>query len=379
MDYLIVGCGLSGSVVARNLAERGKKVTIWERRCHIAGNMYDYVDAHSILVQRYGPHSFHTTKKELFDYICRFAQWKQYGLVCMTEIDGIVTPTPFNFQTIDDFYSPEHARKLKEHIQAAFGERKTATILEVLRHENAMIREYGQFLFEKDYRLYTAKQWGIPSCEIDKSILERVPLRFSYDKGYFDDEYQVMPEKSFTEFFKSLLSHPNITVELGIDALTRLSVQSDGATLLLDGRPCPCPVVYTGALDELFGCIGGSLPYRSLRFDWKYEDIDSKQIAPVIAYPQAQGYTRIIEYKKLPVQRVKGTIYAVEYPLLYDNGSDEEPYYPILTEDSRKQYEVYKRMADRIDNLYYCGRLADFQYYNMDQTLERALELCKII
>lgn len=379
MDFLIIGCGLTGSVVARHLAERGKRVVIWERRAHIAGNMYDYVESHGILVHKYGPHIFHTNKKEIFDYICRFSKWNPFKLIYMTEMDGIITPTPFNFQTIDDFYLPDQAQKIKEHIQVAFGDRKTATILEVLRHEDLIIREYGQLLFDKDYSLYTAKQWGLPPSKIDESILQRVPLRFSYDIGYFDDEYQVLPATSYTEFFENLLNHPNITVELGIDALTRISVQNDGTNLLLDGVPCPFPVVYTGALDELFGRIQGSLSYRSLHFDWKYEDIDSKQVAPVVAYPQAQGYTRIVEYKKLPVQQVRGTIYAVEYPIPYTNESKTEPYYPVLTEDSRGQYKFYKKMADRIDNLYYCGRLADFKYYNMDKAIERALEFCRLL
>ncbi|WP_457944669.1 UDP-galactopyranose mutase [Caproiciproducens sp. LBM24188] len=377
MDYLVVGCGLSGCVVARNLAERGHKVTIWERRDHVAGNMYDYVDSYGILVHKYGPHTFHTKKKDLYDYICRFASWEDYKLTCMAEIDGIVTPTPFNFQTIDDFYDPEQAMTLKAHIKAAFGDRQTATVVEVIQHEDPLIRAYGQFLFNKDYSLYTAKQWGVSPDKIDVSILQRVPLRFSYDVGYFDDEYQVMPRSSYTDFFKSLIDHPNITVEFNIDAATRLSIKD--SQLFLDDQACPCPVVYTGALDELFDCVVGPLPYRSLHFEWMHEDIESKQKAPVVAYPQAEGYTRITEYKKLPVQKVRGTTYAVEYPLPYHSGSQSEPYYPVLTEESKRQYASYKKLANKVDNLYYCGRLADFKYYNMDQALERALELCNIL
>lgn len=375
MDCLIVGCGLSGAVVARILAEHNKKVTIWERRDHIAGNIYDYVDSHGILVHRYGPHTFHTCKKELYNYMCQFAKWKPYRLTCMSEIDGIATPTPFNFQTIDDFYLPEQAEKLKQHIKAAFGDHQTASVLDVMNHNDPLIRSYGQFLFAKDYSLYTAKQWGVSPKEIDPSVLRRVPLRFSYDLEYFDDPYQVMPTISYTEFFRNLLSHPNITVELGVDALKHLSVNPNGTAILLDDKPFPGVVVYTGALDELFKCSEGALPYRSLRFEWKYEEKNSKQNAPVVAYPQAEGYTRITEYKKLPVQNVHGTTYAVEYPLPYKKGSVTEPYYPVMTAESKQQHAVYQRKADAIVNLYYCGRLADFKYYNMDQALERALEL----
>lgn len=373
MQALVVGCGLSGAVVARHLAEAGLKVVIWERRNHIGGNMYDYVDEHGILVHKYGPHTFHTRKKELFDYMNRFCEWQEYRLTCGAQIDGICTPTPFNFKTIDDFYTPEDAAELKRRIAAAFPGQSTATVVEVLECADPMVRGYAEFLFAKDYSLYTAKQWGVSPAEVDPSILKRVPLRFSYEEGYFDDEYQVMPKTSFTDFFRNLLNHTNITVELGIEALDHLSISDDGRILLLDGREVDSPVIYTGALDELFRHSEGPLPYRSLRFEWKYGEKESVQPYPVVAYPQKDGFTRIVEFKKLPVQDVKGTTYEVEYPLPYEPGSGAEPYYPLLTEVSQKQYACYAEKAKQIKNLYCCGRLADFKYYNMDQALERAL------
>lgn len=375
MDALVIGCGLSGAVVARFLAEElNKKVIIWERREHIGGNMYDYYDEHNILVHKYGPHTFHTDNKSLHDYICRFAEWQEYKLTCMAMINGKFTPTPFNFQTIDDYYDKAEAKDLKSRIKKVFEERSTATVLEVLNCNDEKVKGYAQFLFDNDYSLYTAKQWGVSASEIDPSVLRRVPLRFSYDVGYFDDQYQVMPVKTYTAFFENLLSHRNIEVKTGIEALNHLSIKNN--KLLIDAEERNMPIIYTGALDELFNCIYGKLPYRSLRFEWKYEDVESKQEAPVVAYPQAEGYTRITEYKKLPVQNVRGTTYAVEYPLAYDPNKVMEPYYPVLTEESQKQYAKYKRLADRIPNLIYCGRLADFKYYNMDQALERALSVC---
>lgn len=377
MDVLVVGCGLTGGVIARELAEQGRKVTVWDRREHIGGNMYDYVDEHGILVHKYGPHTFHTKDKSLYDYMCRFGEWKKYKLTCGAMIKGKFTPTPFNFQTIDDFYDSEEAGKLKNELSAYFDGREFATVLEVLGANNDMISAYGQFLFAHDYSLYTAKQWGIAPEQVDPSILKRVPLRFSYEEGYFDDAYQVMPKTTYVDWFRNLLDHPNITVELGVEALEHLSVE-DGK-LLLDGVACDIPVVYTGALDELFSQSEGSLPYRSLRFEWHYEDVESKQPYPVTAYPEAEGYTRITEYKKLPMQDVKGTTYAVEYPLIYKPGEGMEPYYPVLTEESQQKAAVYKSMADSITNLYPCGRLADFKYYNMDQALARALDVLKEI
>ncbi len=371
---VIVGCGLTGAVIARHLAEQGKKVVILEKREHIGGNMFDYTDEHGMLVQKYGPHTFHTRKKELYDYMLRFEEWEEYKLTCGAFIDGKCTPTPFNFQTIDDYYSPDEAAELKAHLKAAFPDRETATVVEVMQHPDPLVSGYAKFLFEKDYSLYTAKQWGVSPAEIDPSVLKRVPLRFSYNVGYFDDAYQVMPKHSFTAFFERLLAHENITVKLGVNALDYVSV-ADGK-LLLNGEPCRVPVIYSGALDELFGGVFGKLPYRSLRFEWKHEDKESIQDMPVVAYPQAEGLTRITGYNKLPVQTGKGTSYAVEYSLPVNAGSDSEPYYPVLTEESQKQYARYRELADKVDGLIYCGRLGGFKYYNMDQALERALGIC---
>lgn len=377
MDALVIGCGLTGSVIARHLAEQGKKVTIWDRRQHIGGNMYDYVDEHGFLVQKYGPHAFHTTKKELYDYICRFEEWAPYNLTCGADWDGRCTPTPFNFKTIDTFFATEQAEKLKEEVKKAFKGRETATVVEVLEHQNPNIRGYGEFLFENDYAPYTAKQWGISPKEIDPSVLKRVPLRFSYGEGYFDDEFQVMPVHSFNLFFENLLKHQNIEVELGVEALERISI--DDKDLLIDGKKAEITVIYTGALDELFGNIYGRLPYRSLRFEWKYDEKDSVQEYPIVAYPKAVGYTRITEYKKLPIQQGKGSSYALEYPIAYTKESDAEPYYPVLTAESQHQYNKYMEKATKINNLIVCGRLADYKYYNMDQALERALAVSKTI
>ena len=283
-DVLIIGAGLSGAVIARSLAEKGMRVSILEKRNHIAGNMYDYYDDHGFLVQKYGPHTFHTKEKALFDYMCQFEEWQEYKLTCGAVWDGKYTPTPFNFTTIDTFYPNEKAAELKLHLQQAFPGRETATVVEVLGNEDPLVREYAEFLFRNDYAPYTAKQWGISPRDIDPSVLKRVPLRFSYAEGYFDDPYQVMPVHSFTHFFENLLQHSNIEVQLEVDALKHLKVENN--QLYWDEVPFTGTVIYTGPIDELFQFKYGRLPYRSLRFEWKYSTKDSIQNAPVVAYPQ---------------------------------------------------------------------------------------------
>ena len=380
VDAIVVGAGLCGAVTARFIAEElDKKVLVLERREHIAGNIYDYVDDSGILVQRYGPHIFHTRKKEVFDYLQRFAEWKPFHLRCMVQMDGRYTPSPFNFKTIDDFFPGEEGERIKQHLAMEYPGRDRATIVEMLESQDPVVKAYADFLFAKDYSLYTAKQWGIDPSQIDISVLKRVPVLFSYEDGYFSDPYQAMPEGGFTGVVARMLDHPNITVQLHTDATEKLTFTADGGELLYEGV-APGLVVYTGPLDELYGQRFGALPYRSLRFEWQTHAVDSYQAAPVVAYPQAPGYTRITEYKKLPEQDVQGvSTIAVEYPLTYTKDNGAEPYYPIPTEESAKSYAAYRAKADSVKNMVLCGRLAEYRYYNMDDALARALEVCKQI
>ena len=380
-EAIVVGCGLSGSVIARYLAEELQyHVTIYERRSHIGGNMYDYVNDAGILVHKYGPHTFHTKNSELYEYMCSFSEWEEYKLTCGAVINGKYTPTPFNFQTIDDFFDKEKAKKIKEAIKECYGDKEFATVLELLNHENTYIREYAKFLFDNDYSLYTAKQWGISPSEIDPSVLKRVPIRFSYDIGYFDDKYQVMPKKSYTSFFENLLDSNNIEVRLNEDICNHIKIDEKEGKIAIDGVDWKGPLVYSGAIDELFNHKYGKLPYRSLKFDWKTENSKSFQEAPVVAYPQAEGFTRITEYTKLPYQNVGNkTSYAIEYSIPYEEGRESEPYYPIPNESNFALYQKYRNMAEKFNNLFLCGRLAEYKYFNMDQALENALKVCELL
>ena len=374
MRYYIAGSGIVGAVLAAELAKKGHTVQVLERRAHAGGNVYDYDDEYGIHVHHYGPHIFHTNDDEVYRYVSDNCELKDFNLVCGSVMDGKCVPTSFDFSSVDTFFQ-EEAEEIKVHIKAEFGDRASATVLEMLESQDSYVRRFADFLYEKDYKPYTAKQWGIDPEKVDRQIFKRVPILFSYGSKYFSDKYQAMPVKGYMEFIENLLKHPSIELRLNEEALDRFSIRDNQ---VMDGdKPLDGILIFTGALDELFDCKHGKLPYRSLRFVWKHEDIDSFQDMPVVAYPQAEGFTRITEYKKLPVQEVRGTTYAVEYPLPYKQGEAMEPYYPVLTEESQELFRKYYEEAKRVRGLAFAGRLAEFKYYNMDQAIRRALDLAR--
>lgn len=374
-DYIVVGAGLAGGILARKLAENNdKKVLIVERRNHIAGNIYDYTDEHGVKVQKYGPHVLHTSNDDVYKFITQFCEPIKYRTKCEAVIDGISTPAPFNFRTIDQFYNLEKATELKKKLLEYYDNRPAVTVVEMLESTDKEIRRFAEFLFEKDYRPYTAKQWDLKPEEIDPSVLKRVPIVLSYGDTYFYDKYEFMPKDGFVEMYKRIINHPNITVELGIEALEHILFVDDA--ILFD--KVKTKIIYTGAIDELFDYKYGVLPYRSLDFDFQSIKVDSYQNAAIVAYPQVKGYTRITEYTKMPFQNCAGwTCVAYEYPVMYNKKAEigNEPYYPVLTTDSQEIYEKYLNYARKYKNLILCGRLADFKYYNMDQVILRTLEL----
>lgn len=375
-NYIVVGAGLSGSIVARYLAEtKEKKVLVVDKRNHIAGNLYDEYNTDNILCQIYGPHIFHTDSERVAEYVNKWVKWKEFHLKCMVFMNEKYTPSPFNFQTIDDYYEPQKAEELKKHIKEIYGDVEKETIVNLLQSEDPLIKEYADFLFANDYSLYTAKQWGISPSEIDVNVLKRVPVLFSYKDIYFDNKYQIMPDGGYTEFIREILNHPNITVQLNTNAIESMEFKDEEGKILYNGEEVP--IIYTGAIDELLGYKHGALPYRSLKFEWKTFAQDSYQDAPVVAYPQVDGYTRITEYNKLPLQEKNGkTTIAIEYPLQVEENSKDEPYYPIPTEKNAENYNKYKDEVNRYTNIVLLGRLAEYKYYDMDKIVINALELC---
>ena len=369
-DYVIIGAGLSACVSARLLADEGYKILIVERRNHLGGNLFDEKNEDGIIVQKYGPHTFHTNNDKVIDFVTKYADFEEYHLRCEVNIDGTITPSPFNFKTIDQFCDATEAKALKEKLKVSFPLGK-ATVLELLDSKDKDIKEYADFLFKKDYSLYTSKQWGISPNEVDPSVLKRVPVEFSYKDWYFYDKFEGIPKGGFMTLINNMLNSRNIETKIGINGLEHLSFNGD--KVLYDGEQVN--VIFTGETDELFGYKFGKLPYRSLRFKYEKHNKKDFQSSAIVAYPSHNyGYTRITEYTKLPYQTSEMTIIAKEYPLAYDSESSNEPYYPILTKESQEIFKYYIEEAKKFSNLTLLGRLAQFKYFNMDQCVLNAIE-----
>lgn len=374
---VVVGAGFSGSIIARKIAgELGYKVNVVERRPHIGGNAYDEVDEHGILVQRYGPHFLNTNKYFIVKFLQQYAELFQHDAKLLSFIDGRYVCLPFNFRTVQQLIGAEKSETLLKKLREAFGGRDRVPVLELVNHSDQEISRYGNLLFNKAYKTYTSKMWGIGVDKIDKYVLERVPMAMSYDERYLNKDFQYLPVKGFTEIFRNMLDFPTIDVTLGEDALQHIEFDENNKSVIYNGDAVDC-LVFTGPIDELFDFKYGSLPYRSLDIRYKYSDQESILPSEIVSYPQADGYIRSTEYRKIMFdsRAARGSLIATEYPLQYDRHASvgNIPYYPVVTEESNKIYNKYLNEVKKYKNIFLCGRLAEFKYYNMDICIEHAL------
>ncbi|MDZ8140438.1 MAG: UDP-galactopyranose mutase [Nostoc sp. DedQUE04] len=357
-DYLVVGAGFSGSVIAERLATQGKKVLVVDKRNHIGGNAYDHYNDDGILVHKYGPHIFHTNSREVFEYLSRFTQWRSYEHRVLASVDGQLVPIPINLDTINKLYG----MNLNSFEVEEFYKSLAEPVESIRTSEDVVVSKIGRQLYEKFFRNYTRKQWGLDPSELDKSVIARIPTRTNRDDRYFTDSYQAMPLHGFTRMFDNMLNHPNIKVMLNTDYR---EIQ----------KAIPCrEMVYSGPVDEYFDYRYGKLPYRSLDFKHETHNTSVFQSAPVINYPNEQLYTRVTEFKYLTGQEHSKTSIVYEFPK-----AEGDPYYPVPRSENQEIYKKYKVLADETPGIYFVGRLATYKYYNMDQCVAQALSVYKQI
>jgi UDP-galactopyranose mutase len=353
-DWLIVGAGFAGSILAERLASvRGDSVLIIDKRNHIAGNAYDRYDAAGILMHQYGPHIFHTNSRAIFDHLSQFTDWRPYEHRVLAKVDGQLLPIPINRTTLNKL----HGLSLSTDEEAeAFLETLAEPVDLIRTSEDVVVSRVGRNLYEKFFRGYTRKQWGVDPSELDKSVTARVPTRVNLDDRYFTDEFQFMPAGGYTRMFERMLDHPRIQIMLN----TQFAQVRD----LIPHRR----VIFTGPVDEYFDYQFGHLPYRSLQFEHVTLDKAQHQPVGVVNYPQTEDYTRVTEYKHLTGQVHPKT------SLTYERSSAEgDPYYPIPRSENAALYKKYEALAEVERDVWFVGRLATYRYYNMDQVIGQAL------
>ena len=367
----IIGCGITGVVIGRILAEQNFKVEILEKREHIGGNLYDY-EHNGILVHKYGPHIFHTSKKRVIDFVERFWKLNQFKNVVEGYVDGKLVPIPFNFRSIDLCF-PKQKEEIKEELLISYPNQRSIPILELKNNKNHLIKKLANFVYENLFLNYTTKMWNLRPDQIDPSVTARIPIILSYENTYFTDEYEGLPIGGYTKAISKMLDHPNIKYQLNIDANSLLKFDHD-QIYLNDPNEI---IIYTGPLDKLFKNQFGVLEYRSLFFKFETHNQDRYQATAVVNYPAHPEMTRITEYKNMTLQQSDKTVISKEFPGTY-NESDKkwnEPYYPLATQEARNKYFQYVELASQFKNLYLCGRLATYKYINMDEAIEQALTM----
>ena len=352
-DYLIVGAGFAGSVLAERLARgSNKRVLICDKRPHIGGNAYDHYNEDGILVHKYGPHIFHTNSREVFEYLSRFTEWRSYQHRVRACVDGQIVPIPINLDTINTLYG----LSLTSFEVEDFFKKVAEPRERIKTSEDVVVSQVGRELYEKFFRNYTRKQWGLDPSELDSSVTSRIPTRTNRDDRYFTDTYQAMPRHGYTRMFENMLDHPNIKVLLSCDYR---EVEKD-----IPFRE----MIYTGPVDAFFDYRYGKLPYRSLEFKHETHNVQVCQPAPVVNYPNEHLYTRVTEFKYLTGQEHSQTGIVYEFPQ-----SEGDPYYPVPRKENAALYADYKALADATPGVHFVGRLATYKYYNMDQIVAQAL------
>jgi UDP-galactopyranose mutase len=360
-DIVIIGAGISGAVLAERYASINKKVLIIDKRNHIAGNCYDYINEEGILVSKYGAHLFHTNDEEVWQYVNRFSDWYDWEHKVLANVDGKLVPVPVNITTVNELFG-QHISNETE-MRHWLDEHRSHLDMPA-NGRDAVLSKVGKELYEKMFRHYTKKQWDKYPEELDASVLNRIPVRTNFDDRYFTDKYQALPKGGYTKLFEQILSHPNITIKLEKDYFDLKDSIGQNYDKLF----------YTGPIDRFFDfkfSLDEKLEYRSINFVTETINAPFFQENSVINYPGTEvDFTRIIEYKHFGHQQSDKTTIVKEYTV-----AEGEPYYPVPNQRNQRIYEQYKKEAESLTDIYFVGRLANYKYFNMDEAFKNALQL----
>lgn len=374
---VVIGAGFAGATISRKLAEANYEVDIYEKRDHLGGNAYDYLDRSKSYVHKYGPHIFHTNDDKVFEFLSEFTKWFKYEHKVLGFIDDKFVPIPFSLKSMEMLFDNDRASELKKKLINEYGKDKKVTISELRKQDSLDLSELADYVYNKVFLNYTKKQWNLLPEQLGEGVTGRVPVYISYDERYFQDKYQFMPANGYTKLFEKMLDHENIKIHLNCDAISKIEIRND--KLIFDGKD-DVIVIFTGCIDELFNYKYGDLEYRSLKFEFENLNEESFQEAAVVNYPNNNDFTRITEFKKFTVENCDSdnTTIVREYPCRYEKGMI--PYYPIPLKECEDKYKKYYDESTKISNLYLIGRLAQYKYYNMDLVVKSALDLAdKII
>ncbi|HOV15192.1 MAG TPA: UDP-galactopyranose mutase [Spirochaetota bacterium] len=377
-DYVIIGAGFSGSVLAERIANiLNKNVLIIDKRDHIGGNCYDYYDNNGVLIHKYGPHIFHTKIKKVWDYLSNFTEWNLYHHKVLGVIDGNRVPIPFNLNSLHKLLPQSKAEILEKKLVEEFGYNVKIPILKLREKNDTDLKFIADFVYEKIFLNYTMKQWGVKPDEIDPLVTNRVPVYISKDDRYFQDTYQGMPKYGYTTLFNNLLNNKNIKIMLNTDYKEIIDIDFENKKIFLFGQEFEGKFIFSGMIDELLNYQFGEMPYRSLNFHFENIQKEYFQETGTVNYPNDYDFTRITEFKHLSGQKTDTTTIVREYPQNYERNVDGKniPYYPIANDNNFDLYNKYKNKIKNFENIYLLGRLADYKYYDMDMTINRALEI----
>ena len=356
-DYLIVGAGLFGAVFAHEAYKKGRTCLVIDKRNNIGGNIYTE-STEGINVHKYGAHIFHTSDKQIWDYVNRFAEFNNYINSPVAVYKDELYNLPFNMNTFSRMWNIRTPEQAKEIIASQIAD---LGITEPHNLEEQALSLVGRDVYEKLIKGYTEKQWGRGCKELPAFIIKRLPLRFVYDNNYFNDRYQGIPIGGYTAIIEKMLE--GIEVRTGTDYFD----------FIRDNKNIAKKTIFTGMIDEYYGYCYGPLQYRSVRFETEVLDCENYQGNAVVNYTDREvPYTRIIEHKHFEFGKQSKTVISREYSSEWKQGM--EPYYPVNNEENNALYEKYRELADKESNVIFGGRLGQYKYYDMDKVIAAALE-----